>query len=92
MLLHNARLEQKFRAGRFEGDILFFFADRKEGEHRLPNAWHSYISGEIEVHTVHCKHYEMTEPAPLKIIGKVLNKKLRDVNGTPGAGSTELKE
>ena len=79
MLLHNSILEQKFRAGHFDGDILLFFADVKEGEHRLPSAWQPYISGKLEIHTVHCKHYEMTEPAPLKAIGKILNHKLREI-------------
>jgi thioesterase domain-containing protein len=78
MLLHNSRLEQKFRAGRYDGDILFFFADIKEGEYRLPAAWQPYISGKIEVHTVHCKHYEMTEPAPLRSIGRILNQRLTE--------------
>lgn len=79
MLLHNSILEQRFRASQYDGDILFFFADVKEGEHRLPSAWQPYISGKLEVHTVHCKHYEMTEPAPLKTIGKILNQKLREI-------------
>ena len=79
MLLHNSILEQKFRASHFDGDILFFFADVKEGEYRLPSAWQPYISGKLEIHTVHCKHYEMTEPAPLKAIGKILNHKLREI-------------
>jgi thioesterase domain-containing protein/acyl carrier protein len=78
MLLHNSILEQKFRAGQFDGNLLFFFADVKEGEHRLPSAWQPYITGKIEVHTVHCKHYEMTEPAPLRSIGKVINQRLRE--------------
>jgi nonribosomal peptide synthetase DhbF len=79
MLLHNSILEQRFRASHYDGDILFFFADVKDGEHRLPSAWQSYITGNIEVHTVHCKHYEMTEPAPLKAIGKILNQRLREI-------------
>jgi thioesterase domain-containing protein len=71
-------LEQKFRASHYDGDILFFFADVKEGEYRLPSAWEPYINGKLEIHTVHCKHYEMTEPAPIKTIGKILNQKLRE--------------
>jgi pristinamycin I synthase-3/4 len=78
MLLHNSILEQKFRAGQYDGDILFFFADVKEGDHRMPSAWQPYITGKLEVHTVHCKHYEMTEPAPLRSIGKVINQRLRE--------------
>jgi nonribosomal peptide synthetase DhbF len=76
MLLHNSRLERKFRAGKYTGDILFFFADKKDAGHRLPSAWNCYVAGKIDVHTVHCKHYEMTEPAPLKVIGKILNERL----------------
>jgi amino acid adenylation domain-containing protein len=79
MLLHNSILEQKFRARHYDGDILFFFADVKEGEYRLPSSWQPYISGKLEAHTVHCKHYEMTEPAPIKMIGKILNQKLREI-------------
>jgi amino acid adenylation domain-containing protein len=79
MLLHNSRLEQKFRAGKYQGDILFFFAATKEKGHRLPSAWQPYISGQLEVHTIHCKHYELTEPAPLKAIGKVLNGRLKQL-------------
>ena len=73
MLLHNASLEQQFRAGKYQGSILFFFADKKEKDHRNPSDWRPYITGDLEVHTVHCKHYEMTEPAPLKFIGNILN-------------------
>jgi len=85
MLLHNSILEQKFRAGHYDGDILFFFADVKEGEYRLPSAWQPYISGKLETHTVHCKHYEMTEPAPIKMIGKILNQKLREITASAQA-------
>jgi nonribosomal peptide synthetase DhbF len=38
--------------------------------------------GKLEVHTVHCKHYEMTEPAPIKTIGKILNQKLREIEAS----------
>jgi pristinamycin I synthase-3/4 len=82
MLLHNSILEQKFRAGHYDGDILFFFADVKEGEYRLPSAWQPYISGKLETHSVHCKHYEMTEPVPIKTIGKILNQKLREITAS----------
>jgi hypothetical protein len=54
----------------------------KEGEYRLPSIWQPYISGKLEIHTVHCKHYEMTEPAPIKTIGKILNQKLREITAS----------
>jgi len=92
MLLHNSRLERKFRAGKYQGDILFFFADKKEAGHRLPSAWNSFVSGNIDIHSVHCKHYEMTEPAPLKVIGKVLNERLRRLTAADQETATERKD
>ncbi|HEX4606131.1 MAG TPA: amino acid adenylation domain-containing protein [Candidatus Angelobacter sp.] len=83
MLLHNARLEQQFRAGKYAGDILFFFAGKKEKGHRHPSDWLPYITGKLDVHAVHCKHYEMTEPAPLQAIGKVLNQRLMEIASQP---------
>ncbi|HKT52225.1 MAG TPA: alpha/beta fold hydrolase, partial [Candidatus Angelobacter sp.] len=91
MLLHNSRLERKFRAGKYQGDILFFFADKKDAGHRLPGAWNTYVTGRIDVHSVHCKHYEMTEPAPLKAIGKILNERLRDLAAADEESATERK-
>ena len=85
MLLHNARLEQQFRAGQYDGDILFFFADKKDKDHRHPSGWQSYITGKLDIHTVHCKHYEMTEPAPLQAIGKVLNQRLKEIASLHGS-------
>ena len=93
MLLHNSILEQKFRASHYDGDILFFFADIKEGEYRLPSAWEPYINGKLEIHTVHCKHYEMTEPAPIRMIGRILNQKFREIAAsTQTLQKTKLSE
>ncbi|HZD92897.1 MAG TPA: alpha/beta fold hydrolase, partial [Candidatus Sulfotelmatobacter sp.] len=91
MLLHNSRLEQSFRAAKYAGDILFFFADKKEAGYRLPSAWQPYIAGQIEVHTVHCKHYEMTEPAPIKVIGRTLNDRLKQLTASQGRPSESPK-
>jgi thioesterase domain-containing protein len=91
MLLHNSILEQRFRVSHYDGDILFFFADVKDGEHRLPSAWQPYITGNLEVHTVHCKHYEMTEPAPLKVIGKILDQRLREITSVTQALDKDKK-
>lgn len=91
MLLHNSRLERKFRADKYKGDILFFFADKKDAGHRLPSAWNAYVSGKIDIHSVHCKHYEMTEPAPLKTIGKILNERLRQLAQADQSAETDAQ-
>jgi len=77
LMQHNAELERTFRVGRFDGDLLFFFASKKKGEYRLPEIWTAYITGKVDVHTVHCKHAEMTEPGPLQEIGRILEQHLR---------------
>jgi len=73
-------LEAAHRAGYFDGDLLLFFADKKQGAYRLPDAWKPHVSGEIEVHTIHCKHFEMTEPVPLKEIGRILEQRLKQIS------------
>ena len=85
MMLHNAALKQKFRSGCFDGDLLFFYADQKEGRHSLPETWKPHITGNIEVHTVHCKHFEMTDRGPIREIGRILDEHLkRDAGPTSG--------
>ena len=78
MLQHNATLERNFRPSQFDGDVLFFFAARKKGDHRLPAAWQPFITGNLEVHSIDCKHGEMAEPGPLKEIGSILERKLQE--------------
>jgi len=80
MMLHNAGLKQTFRSGRFDGDILLFFATKKEGEHSLPDTWRPHVTGKIEVHTIDCKHFEMTDPGPMREIGAVLEQRLKLAN------------
>jgi amino acid adenylation domain-containing protein len=76
MMRHCAGLERNFRAGHFSGDVLFVFASKKTANYRLPDAWKPFVSGNIEVHTVDCRHGEMTEPVPLRQIGKILDRHL----------------
>src|SRR5205085_4907617 len=83
MMRHCADLERKFRARRFDGDLLFFFATRKTGNYRLPEAWKPFITGNIDVHPVDCKHGAMTEPAPLKEIGRILEQRLQMLASSP---------
>ena len=80
MMLHNAGLKQGFRSSRLDGDVLFFYATKKEGRHSLPEAWKPYVTGRIEVHNVDCKHFEMTDPGPVREIGRILEQHLRKLN------------
>jgi thioesterase domain-containing protein/acyl carrier protein len=77
MMLHNAALKQSFRSGYFDGDLLFFYAGRKEGLALQPETWQSHISGSIDVHSVDCKHFEMTDPGPIREIGRILEERLK---------------
>jgi pristinamycin I synthase-3/4 len=77
MMLHNAGLKQTFRSGRFDGDILLFYAAKKEGEHSLPDTWRPHVTGNIEVHTIDCKHFEMTDAEPMREIGAILERRLK---------------
>lgn len=78
MLQHNATLERNFRPSQFDGDVLFFFAARKKGDHRLPEAWQPFVTGSLEIHSIDCKHGEMAEPGPLKKIGAILEQTLQE--------------
>jgi thioesterase domain-containing protein len=57
--------------------MLFFYADKKDGRHSLPDTWKPHVTGSIEVHTIHCKHFEMIDPGPIKEIGRILEDRLR---------------
>jgi amino acid adenylation domain-containing protein len=89
MMKHNAALGRSFRPGRFDGDIQFFFADQKKGEYSLPEAWQPFITGRIYTHVIHCKHSEMTEPVPLKEIGRILDRHLARLSATQSILSSE---
>jgi thioesterase domain-containing protein len=96
MMKHNAALARSFRPGRFDGDIQFFFADQKKGEYSLPEAWQPFITGRIDTHVIHCKHSEMTEPVPLKEIGRILEQyllaattKVSSIQSTQSISSTQ---
>lgn len=83
MMKHCAALERQFRPACFKGEMLFFFASQKTGNYRLPQAWQPFVTGNIEVHNIDCKHGAMTEAAPLKQIGRILDQRLRALAPPP---------
>ena len=79
---NSVRLLQDFVPSRFDGNLLFFTAsvDRPAEAPIVFDAWHPYVTGEIENHEVECKHAHMARPGPLAEIGAVLAGKLQTVD------------
>jgi amino acid adenylation domain-containing protein len=61
----------------FGGDVLFFDAVRTPAEQSGPAAWARYVGGRVEEFGVDCEHSEMTEAEPLRVVGEVLNARMR---------------
>jgi nonribosomal peptide synthetase DhbF len=76
VMRHNSRLASEFLPRRFDGNILLFTASQSEAS---PSAdrWKPYVSGQIAVHEVDCKHIQMMQPVPLASIGAVLARESR---------------
>jgi thioesterase domain-containing protein/acyl carrier protein len=70
-------------SGKFAGDMLFFEAAGRMGEDIASNGfpWQEHVTGTVETVRINCRHGEMTEPASLREIGRVLRTWLvRDSN------------
>jgi nonribosomal peptide synthetase DhbF len=68
---NNVRLSANFVPARFEGDILLFTAI-EEPIAPPTEAWRPYLTGEIVVHPVACRHAQMIWPLPIAEIGRVV--------------------
>ncbi|PON18479.1 hypothetical protein C2W62_07700 [Candidatus Entotheonella serta] len=77
VMQHDMRLSQDHRFNRFEGDMILFVATQGEVPPPPPETWAPYISGQIEVYNIACRHVEMTLPEPLKAIGQRLEQYLQ---------------
>jgi thioesterase domain-containing protein len=82
---NNHLLASNFIPARFDGDLLLFSATvDRTGEEPPPEAWEPYISGEIRIREVPCRHQLMTEPDSLAIIGSILRTELERMTVTHG--------
>jgi pristinamycin I synthase-3/4 len=73
VLLNNYRLTMSHRPPSFGGDAVLFAATRDRVTPSPTAAdWHPYVGGTVAVHEVACAHHEMTAPAALAEVGKVL--------------------
>ena len=57
----------------FDGDVLLFSA--KEGPYQR-SAWSKYVTGDIELHELDCRHVEVTTSGPIERIGRVIEERL----------------
>ncbi|QQK77679.1 amino acid adenylation domain-containing protein [Salicibibacter cibarius] len=59
---------------RYDGDVLFFRSTVLPSwiEPISMSEWQSYITGDLKVHDVYCKHKDMCQPKPVKEIGEVV--------------------
>ncbi|GAB7105539.1 hypothetical protein JCM4814A_38530 [Streptomyces phaeofaciens JCM 4814] len=89
VMRNNLRIAPQFRPGVFHGDVLFFSATRDapgagDDLSLAPDkadSWRPYVDGSLDDHAVPCGHYEMTEPAPMALIGGAVAKYLRSAAG-----------
>jgi thioesterase domain-containing protein len=89
VMRNNLRIAPQFEPGVHRGDVLFFSAT--EDAYTVgadlalapgkADAWRPYVDGTLTDHPVPCGHYDMTEPAPLAVIGAVVAKALRPASG-----------
>ena len=64
----------------FDGDVLFFTATEGRGGFESTHEdWSPYCRGVLDNHDVACRHHDMTGPAPLNVIGPLVDDRLRKV-------------
>ena len=84
-LKHANMLRLTFRPDAFRGNILFFAATQGRPDFFSPVQWSNYVTGEIKVHELHCRHPRITDPEQIAIIGKVLRNYLKERPSGPAA-------
>jgi amino acid adenylation domain-containing protein len=81
--VNHAHLMRHHRLRRFDGDLLFFTADRhRDTTSFTAEQWTSYIGGPIENHRIDSAHLRMAEPESLEHIGRVLDERLSRTSST----------
>jgi thioesterase domain-containing protein/acyl carrier protein len=86
---NNHLLASNFIPARFDGDLLLFTATAdRTGDEPPPQAWHPYVSGEIRIREVPCRHQLMTEPDSLAKVGSILRTELEQMTATNGGPSS----
>ncbi|MGH3614200.1 MAG: alpha/beta fold hydrolase, partial [Pseudonocardia sp.] len=74
---HDVALRPSSAISCFHGDLLYFQAtEDRPADAPGAESWRSLVSGSIETHKIAAAHTEMTQPAPLAEIGRVLATRL----------------
>jgi amino acid adenylation domain-containing protein len=68
---NNVHLACTFVPESFDDDLLIFVATQTESKPRT-EAWRPYVRGQIRIHPIACRHEQMTQPAPIAEIGRLL--------------------
>ncbi len=68
---NNVRLAGNFVPAKFDGDILLFTSTEEE-INPPTEAWRRYVTGQIVVHPVVCRHAQMIRPLPMADISRVV--------------------
>ena len=68
---NNVRLAGNFVPAKFDGDILLF-TSTEEAITPPTEAWRRYVTGQIVVHPVVCRHAQMIRPLPMADISRVV--------------------
>src|ERR1051326_3810434 len=84
-LKHATMLRLAFRPRVFRGNMLFFAATQGRPGFFSTADWRDYVTGEIKVHELHCRHPRITDPEQIAIVGRVLRNYLAERSSRPAA-------
>jgi thioesterase domain-containing protein len=71
-------LASGFTPEKFHGDLALFraAADKAEGA-AVPSAWSEFVTGQVQVTEIDCRHGEIIAPGPIAVVGAELAALLR---------------
>jgi len=76
--VNNSRIIRRHQPGTFRGDVVFFTAAHDQPtEGPIVQAWRPLVDGAISDYPVECRHVDMAQAEPLRVIGEVLAARLR---------------
>lgn len=85
LVKHAGALCHAFRPGSFRGNILFVAALEDRPHFFSPAQWQPYVTGQIRVHEIHCRHPRIMDPENIVLIGRLLREYLPEAVAPPTA-------
>ncbi|WP_234043296.1 hypothetical protein [Streptomyces marianii] len=74
-----SNLRGSYSSGVFDGEMLFFAATAGRAERTGSGLWSPYVSGDVELREIDCAHGAMTQPGPLREIGRIVAERLNEL-------------